>query len=468
MNKLESQATLSLALLFAIRMFGLFILLPILAVLGTDLKEATPSLIGFAIGVYGLTQACLQIPFGTLSDKWGRKPLILLGLALFITGSLVAAVSTSIWGMILGRALQGSGAIGGIIIALVSDVTRVEVRTKAMAIIGGSIGFSFLLALIIGPVLATSLGLHGIFYLVALLGIAGFLLAFFIIPGQWQPSQSFRLMAIKSSLNYSAIDAIKDPQLIRLNISIFLLHLLLTTIFIAVPPLLVNTHQMVLDEHWQLYLPVMLLSFLTVIPCIIFAEKKGKVRPVMLTMIGLLMLSSLMMHFGYQSFTQLAIALFLFFSGFNALEATLPSLVSKIAPAGHRGVCMSTYSTFQFMGSFAGGALGGMLYQAFDFEGIMLFAGLVSGLWLLIIFSFAAPAHLKSYSVTIANIDIDLKKFEHHILLLPGVREVFINIGEQVAYLKVDNRKFDPAFLDDLKLFGGTATGPTNYESNLS
>lgn len=452
MNSSESRTTASLALLFAIRMLGLFILLPVLTVLGSDLEGATPALLGFAIGVYGLTQAFLQIPFGALSDKYGRKPFIIFGLTLFVLGSLVAAVSDSIWGVILGRALQGSGAIGGVITALVSDVTRPQVRTKAMAMIGASIGSAFLIALIISPILGSIIGLHGLFVCIAGLGLIGLAIGLMTLPGSVMPSVDPDYTR-SHSISQQLVNAVKHPQLFRLFLGVLLLHLLQTTLFVAMPQLLVITHQFPIGEHWKLYLPVMLLSFIFIIPLIVLGEKRGGTRNIMLGMIVTMLVSCLIMLTQLTSFSWLAVGLFLFFAGFNALEAMMPSLVSKIAPAGQRGVCMSSYSTFQFFGAFLGGSLGGIMYSRFDFNGVLLLDVLVLGAWLLLTLGLSAPADIKAMTISTHEMEADKSKLAKLLLSLPGVREVFISETEDVAHIKVDKKIFDNAFLEDLRLF---------------
>lgn len=457
MNSTESRATASLALLFAIRMLGLFILLPILSVLGMELEGATPALLGLAIGIYGLTQAALQIPFGALSDRYGRKPFILFGLALFVLGSLIAAWSTTIWGVMIGRALQGSGAIGGVITALLADVTRPEVRTKAMAMIGASIGSAFLLALIIGPILGSLLGLQGLFLSIASLGIAGFIVALLTLPGKVMPKLSEGITNSsfddEAPLQQRLLKTLKQPQLRRLFLGVLFLHLVQTTLFVALPQLLVETHHFDISQHWQLYLPVMMLSFVIIIPTIIFAEKKGATRTLVVSMILTMLASCLVMLTQFTSFSMLAMGLFLFFAGFNALEAMMPSVVSRIAPAGQRGICMSTYTTFQFFGAFLGGSLGGIIYAHYDFSGLIILDILVLSIWLLLGLGLSAPADIKAITISIEHMEPNKNKLEKILLSLPGVREVFISERSSQAHIKVDKKIFDNAFLEDLRLF---------------
>lgn len=461
MNASETRTTASLALLFAIRMLGLFILLPVLSVLGRDLQGATPALLGLAIGIYGLTQAALQILFGALSDRYGRKPFILAGMVLFIIGSLVAAFSDSVHGVIIGRALQGSGAIGGVITALLADITRPEVRTKAMAMIGASIGGAFLLALIIGPILGSALGLSGLFYAIAALGVAGLVLASYVLPGHYLPrtavQKSEEGKSVWSyqgrSIKESFLSSLQHPHLFRLFFGVLILHMLQTTLFVALPQVLVTTHQFAIEHHWQLYLPVMLLSFVFIIPIIIAGEKKGSVRILMLCMILAMLAGSLILLAQFNAFIWLAAGLFLFFSGFNALEALMPAVVSRIAAAGERGICMSTYATFQFFGAFLGGSLGGLIFGAYDFAGVVILNIVMLGIWILFTLGLSAPADVKALTISTENMDPNTDKLYIILLGLPGVREVYIDTKKSVAHLKVDKRVFDNSFLEDLRLF---------------
>lgn len=360
MNTIEVRAAWSLALLFAFRMLGLFMILPVFALYGKELAGATPLLIGVAIGIYGLTQAAFQIPLGYLSDRIGRKPVILAGLVLFCIGSLVAYFSDSITGVIIGRALQGAGAIAAAIMALLTDLTRPEQRAKSMAMVGASIGLSFALALVLGPALAGLFELRGLFGFTALLAVVGILVLYGLVPQPQSlprdPLSAARKPSFRSLLN---------GQLLRLDVGIFVLHMAMTASFVVVPLLLVQHTQLVVADHWILYLPAVLLSFVVMVPLIMQAEKKQRTKPVLLIAIALLVLAFWCLNHWQQNLFTLGLGLFIFFLGFNVLEALMPSLVSKIASAELKGTAMGMYSTSQFLGAFVGGIGGGWILSTY-------------------------------------------------------------------------------------------------------
>ena len=357
MTGLERRAVGSLALLYCFRMLGLFMVLPLLALYATDFADATPTLIGLALGIYGLTQAALQIPFGWLSDRIGRKPVIIFGLLLFALGSVIAAVAESMNGIILGRVLQGSGAIASTVMALVADLTREEQRTKAMALVGISIGLSFAVAIVLGPVVAAIGGLASVFWFTAVLAAVGIGIVILLVPTPHGASvahqeESARLGFIGRGL--------VDGGLVRLNFGVFVLHFILVACFLVMPGVLEHTFGVAREQHWLVYLPVLLLSFVGMVPLMILAER-GK-RPRQMFLLGIALIFAAIGVLDVTSTHLLFYAgLWLFFVGFNYLEATLPSLVSKTAFAGGKGTAMGVYSSCQFMGAFAGGAGGGWL-----------------------------------------------------------------------------------------------------------
>lgn len=378
MQRKEVSAVISLGLIMTFRMLGLFMILPIFSVAAAPLLGATPALIGLALGIYGLTQGLLQIPFGLLSDKLGRKPIIIFGLLLFAGGSLIAAYSTSIYSMILGRALQGAGAIGSTILATVSDLTTSHSRTKAMAFIGLNIGFAFILALILGPALNSLLGLSSIFILSALLAIFGIFMTLFIIPSikiQFDPEVE------TEPKNFRAI--VKNLELLRLDFGIFCLHATLTSAFIAIPLLLGHVLRLSSEQQVIFYTLVLLAAFFLAFPLIVFSEKKKKTKPVFLIAILGLALSLLGIYFSGNNPVYFGLLLLLFFTAFTVLEATLPSLVSKIAPVNKRGTAMGIYSSSQFLGIFIGGSSGGLILSAYGEKGVFAFAILLLLLWFL-------------------------------------------------------------------------------------
>jgi predicted MFS family arabinose efflux permease len=357
----EKRAVSTLAALYSLRMLGLFLVLPVMSLYGMQYEGSTPMLIGLAMGIYGATQAVLQMPLGILSDRISRKSVIVGGLAMFILGSVVAALSTSIYGLIIGRALQGSGAISGALMAMVSDLTSEQNRTKAMATIGASIGVSFAVAMLLGPVLTTHFGgLSGLFWATALLGLAGMALLFFVLP---EPPVETLHCPHRDTLPVPALlwRVLRDPQLVRLNIGIYCLHMVLMASFVVVPHLLEKQLGLDRQHHWEVYLPILGGSFIAMIPLMVIGEKKGLVKQVFIFAVSALVFSLLFLGAAYQFNAALLSGLFLFFFAFNLLEAQLPSLVSKQTFVGGRGTAMGVYSTSQFLGIFTGGALGGFM-----------------------------------------------------------------------------------------------------------
>lgn len=439
MNSIERRAAISLALIYSTRMLGLFMILPVFVLYAEKLTDITPFLIGVAIGIYGLTQAIFQIPFGIWSDRIGRKPVIIFGLLLFALGSVVAALATSIEWIIIGRALQGMGAIAAAVMALAADLTREQHRTKVMAIIGGSIGFSFMLALILGPVLQAWFGVPGIFWLTAVLALLGILIILFLVPNVQLPKMQSELSVGRHGLGL----AINNAQLLRLDFGVFILHMVLTAVFVVVPSMLQKQFALDMADHWQVYLAVMLVSIILLIPSIIFSEKKQKTKEVLLAAIFLCILSQLCLFQANLSFWSFILAMVVFFWGFNLLEATLPSLVSKTCNAGNKGAAMGVFSSSQFFGAFVGGSASGLILQRYDASGVFLFAAIMLTLWFLVAFSMRKPDHRPSYSFQVgvmgsqqaAVVAQQLQDFE-------GVLDAAV-IGEQgVAYLRIDKQRF--------------------------
>lgn len=369
----------SLAVLYMLRMMGLFLVLPVLALYGHQYEGATLALLGLALGIYGLSQAALQIPLGLLSDIWGRKPVIFMGLLMFICGSLVAAYATTIEGLILGRFLQGAGAIAGAVMAMVADLTTEEHRTRAMAIIGASIGVSFGLALAIGPWVASLGGIQAVFLCTAFAAGAGILVLLF-----WVPSAP-RIAAIPEE-RLSIWATLKNTQLFRLNWGIFTLHALLMSSFVVVPGILEGRLGIARGDHWLVYLVILVASFVCMIPLITRMEKRNWVKQVFLfAIIALaLSLSALALFLQIQILPLAWLMLFGFFVAFNLLEATLPSLVSKLAPKKTRGTALGIYSTSQFLGTFVGGVVGGYASDAWGPLVALLISASMALFWLVV------------------------------------------------------------------------------------
>ncbi len=383
MSPRERRSVAALALLYCFRMLGLFMVLPLLALYAADLPGATPSRIGLALGIYGLTQALLQVPLGWLSDRIGRKPVIIGGLLIFALGSVVAALADSVAGIILGRALQGAGAIASTVMAMVADLTREEQRTKAMALVGVSIGFSFTLALILGPVVASLGNLSAVFWLTALLALAGIAIVACLVPTPGPVAVTARVQSMGAAL--------RNPLLFRLNYGVFVLHFVLTASFLVVPGVLEHSLGVDRGEHWLVYLPVLVLSLAGMLPLMVLAERGGRLRLAFLLAIGTVIAALAGLDILSLS-PMVYAALWLFFVGFNYLEATLPSLLSKSVSADNKGAAMGVFSTCQFLGVFAGGAGGGWLLQHAGTGALTAACLLLAAAWWLLVLRAPAPA----------------------------------------------------------------------------
>jgi len=444
MSRAELRAALSLSGVYALRMLGLFMILPVFALYATHLEGVTPALTGLAIGVYGVTQAMLQIPAGLLSDRIGRKPVIIGGLLVFALGSVVAAQAESIHMVIFGRALQGSGAIAAAIMALAADLTREEHRIKTMALIGMSIGLSFAVALIMGPVLDRWVGVPGIFWITAVLALGGIAVVALVVP---------RPVEIRIHREAEAIPAqfgrvLRQAELLRLDFGILMLHAILTASFVVLPLVLRDEAGLAASDHWKVYLPVLVFSVLAMLPLIIQAERKGRIKPVFLFAITLLLAAELGLYLVPVSVFSIVALLFVFFTAFNLLEATLPSLISRVAPVDCRGTAMGVYSSSQFFGAFLGGTLGGVLHGRFGLHAVFIFTAAGALVWLLLALSMTSPEKLSSYIYRLdAGFDGDTTTLSRRLAGMAGVAEAVVVPEEGVAYLKVDRQVFDAASL---------------------
>lgn len=424
-------------------MLGLFMILPVFSLYAENLAGVTPTLVGVAIGIYGLSQAVLQIPFGMASDRLGRKPVIVFGLLLFAAGSAVAALSTSIEGVIAGRALQGAGAVAAAIMALAADLTREEHRTKAMAVIGMSIGASFLVAMVAGPLLDRWIGVPGIFWLTALLALGGIAILLLLVP---TPAVSRRHRDTEP-VPAQFKQVLRDTQLLRLDFGIMVLHLVLTASFVVLP-LVLRDAGLAPADHWMLYLPVMALGMAAAIPFIIIGEKKRRMKQVVVGAVAVLAVGELLLMEFHSGLLITAVVLWVFFSAFNLLEATLPSLIAKTARADSKGTAMGVYSSSQFIGAFIGGAAGGSLYGDFGFSGVFAFSAGLIALWLLFAASMREPRHLATRMVNVGPLDdVQAAELEAKLSGLSGVAEAVVNAEDGVAYLKVDSDTLDAASL---------------------
>jgi MFS family permease len=448
MTALEFRATISLAMVFALRMFGMFSILPVLAIHAQHMPGgSSPFLIGVALGIDGLAQAFLQIPFGLMSDRFGRKPVIYGGLLLFALGSFIAAGASDIYIIILGRLVQGTGAIAAAVIALTADLTREENRSKSMAVIGMSIGVTFGASLIAGPALAHWVGVSGIFALTGILALAAIVVVYAVVPN---PATS-RIHADAETIPGQIAMVLKNPELQRLDFGIFSLHAAMRGLFVVIPLTLVSVGGLSPDQHWKVYFPILTISFIAVIPAIIYAETRGKIKAVFCSAVGLLFVATLLMAVFIHHFTGVVAAMFLFFLAFNLLEATLPSLVSKIAPAGSKGTAIGVYNSFQFFGLFLGGALGGFLAQHVGSAAVFVFAAGLSAAWLMLAISMKAPPAVRTriFSVQILN-EAQALKLSNELQALTGVVEAVIIPGEAVAYLKIGLGEWDESGVREL------------------
>jgi len=374
---------MSLAAIFALRMLGLFLILPVFAVHAAGIPGGDNlTLVGLAIGAYGLTQACLQIAYGAASDRFGRKPVIVFGLVLFVVGSIVAALADSIHMIIAGRVLQGAGAISAAVTALAADLTRDQHRTKVMAMIGSSIGLVFALSMVAAPLLYAAIGMDGIFWLTAVLAFGAIGVLLWVVP---------EAPPVPRANGGRFIDVLRDGQLMRLNFGVFALHLIQTTMWVMVPAALVSSGGLPVPEHWKVYLPAVLLSFVVMVPAVIVAERRNLMKPVFNAAVGLLALVQFGLWLVGDGLMPLALLLTLFFVAFNVLEATQPSWISRIAPAHAKGTALGVYNTLQSIGLFLGGLLGGWLGQRFGAGAVSLFCGVLALAWLVLSTSMNPP-----------------------------------------------------------------------------
>jgi len=422
-TSLELRAAISLSFVYITRMMGLFLLLPVLSVLARDLDGATPLLIGLAIGIYALFQAILQIPFGLMSDRFGRKPVILAGLAVFILGSVVAAMTDSIWGIIIGRALQGGGAISAVIMALAADLTRDSQRTKIMAVIGVSIGLSFMISIILGPLLMLRFQLAGIFYFIALSGVAAAMLVWFVVPDPDKINNDRNISVVISEMPM----LLRNRELLRIDFGIFILHLLITASFVCIPLVLLDTG----------------------IGVEAFAERKFPVKWVMVSSITGFAVALFAIGAVSDSFRGAVVCMVLFFGFLSVLESLLPSLASRTAPASFRGTVMGVYSTSQFLGAFIGGVAGGWLIGKVGNANALLVLCALSLCWLPFAWHMKNPERLANYRLSLKSSLIDsgtnLTELSRKLEGVPGVVEV--SVVDRAAYLKVIRREFDEPVL---------------------
>ena len=443
MNALERRSTFALSSIFALRMLGLFMIIPVFSVAGQSYQGATPALIGLAVGVYGLTQAILQIPFSLLADRFSRKPLVIIGLLLFALGGAVAAMSETIYGVIIGRAIAGGGAVSAVVMALLADVTREEQRSKAMAIMGMSIGVSFMLAFSLGPWLTSLVGISGLFWVTTIMGLAAISMLFLVpkITRHHKNYQQGYLQQLKQVL--------KMGDLNRLHISVFALHLLLTAMFIYMPSQLIQVADIPLASHGWVYLPLLIISLFFAFPSIILAEKYRQMRGIFLTAIAGIVLGLLVLIFGFESKYILLLGLGLFFVAFNVMEALLPSWLSKSAPIQSKATAMGVNASSQFLGAFFGGMIGGQLLLLNNTSMGWGILTAIAVLWLLISFGLVQPRYLSSLVLALPE-SKQTDEWTSQLLAIRGIEEVVVMPDQQFAYVKIDKLLIDEAARQDL------------------
>lgn len=372
MNRLEYKHTFKISTILSTRMLGLFMLFPVFSVYAKQ-YQASPQMIGVVLGIYGLTQALLQLPFGYLSDKYGRKPLLIIGLLLFLVGSIIAALADDAIGLVIGRALQGMGAISSVLMASLADVVRPQNRIKANAVLGMQIGAAFLIALIIAPSISYYFALSGLFWFITLLAAIALLLTL-NLDTNYQ---------VQTNISTHQISDIFKVNLLRLDLSIFCLHFIFSASFVVLPLMLYQDSTLALVNSWQFYLPVLLASFMLMLPLVIIAYKYQKIQSILyLSTLGLVAVE-FGLYFFSTNFFFLAALIMLFFTFFNVIEASLPTMVANIAPTNAKGIAMGVFNSTQFLGIFCGGLAGGLVYGYWGIASIFLLGGSVAFLWLI-------------------------------------------------------------------------------------
>ncbi|MDP1644240.1 MAG: MFS transporter [Thiobacillus sp.] len=440
MTRAEKRAASGLAAIFGLRMLGMFLILPVFALYAEHLPGGdNHTLVGLALGMYGLTQAILMIPFGMASDRIGRKKVIIFGLIVFAIGSFVAATATDIYWTIFGRAIQGAGAISAAVTAMLADLTREEHRTKAMAMIGSTIGIAFAASLVAGPALNRIIGVPGIFALTGILALA----AIWVVK-VWVPDPLDSHFHADAQANPARLkDVLRNGQLLRLNFGIFALHAAQMAMFVVVPVALKNSG-LAADHHWAVYLPVLLGSFVLMVPAIIVGEKRGQMKPVFIGAVALMLLAQLGFAFGIDHFWGIVWALFFYFVAFNLLEASLPSLISKLAPVSAKGTAMGVYNTSQALGLFFGGVFGGWLAQHHGFQAVFIFCVVLMAAWLVASLSMTAPPAIKTRMFRVGVMPADQAALlKAQLAGVAGVVEAVVLAEEGVAMLKVSIKGWD-------------------------
>ncbi len=441
MTPAERRATVSLAGIFGLRMLGMFLILPVFAPYAETLPGGeNHTLIGLALGMYGLTQALLMIPFGMASDRFGRKPVIILGLVIFALGSFLAAWAPDIYWVIIGRALQGAGAISAAVTALLADLTREEKRTQAMAVIGSTIGLAFAFSLAAGPLVYRAIGVPGMFLATGILSLAAILVIRYYTPDPGPAVFHSDAEANPARLK----DVLRQTELQRLNWGIFALHAAQMAMFVVVPFALVRAGNLDVEHHWQVYLPVLLLSFVFLVPAIIHGERHGRMKQVLVGSIALMLTAQVALAFLLTHFWGIVLALLAYFVAFNILEASLPSLISKIAPPEAKGTAMGVYNTSQAFGLFFGGMAGGWLAQHLGFPAVFAFCAALMVVWLWLALGMTPPPRVKTQMLHIGPMDeLEARRLATRLTVFAGVEAVSVLPQEGTVMLKVSQTGWD-------------------------
>ncbi|MFO1436436.1 MAG: MFS transporter [Gammaproteobacteria bacterium] len=436
----ERRAGISLAVIFFLRMFGLFMVTPVFALYAQHLEGATPKLIGVAIGIYGLTQAIFQVPFGLMSDRIGRKPVISAGLLIFMAGSVMAALSRNIYMLGVGRALQGVGAVGSATLALAADLTREEQRSKVMAMIGITIGLAFPAAFVAGPSISAHYGTDKVFLLAALLGLLAIGALLF-----WVPNPVATRFHRDCEVDPGDVRGVLlNGDLLRLDFGVLALHLIMTAMFVVLPLTLRDAAGLEVKQHWKVYLPVLFVSVFALGQMLRWSGKGGRMWEVFNGSVLAVAMAEFGLHFLHASLWGVMLCLLLFFTAFNFLEASLPSLISQMAPAQRRGTAMGVYSTCQFLGIFLGGLCGGWIHGSFGTDAVFLLAGGVAVLWIFVSTRMRFSRLVSRMFKVAVDSEDQAREMGSRLTALAGVSEAVVVAGDGVAYLKVDPKIFDP------------------------
>lgn len=434
----ERRSVLAIASVFLIRMAGLFMLLPIFALYSRSLEGITPQLAGVVMGIHGVSQVLLQVPFGMLSDRFGRKPMVLAGAMIFVAGSILGYVSDNVYTMMIARFLQGAGAISSVMMALLADLTSDENRTQAMAMVGGAIGMSFALALVVGPIIAGMGGLKAVLGATVVSGILAVILVVFLVPAPSQRKVQREHGTVVSELWSVAL----HPSLVPLNVGVMILHATMMACFVALPSVMADKLGIPSEQHGYWYLPALLVSFVFVVPVVVIAEKKRQMKTAFLVATLVLSLSLVVMMHAGDGKIWLVAGLLGYFWAFNLLEATLPSWVSKVAPAGSRGTAMGVYASAQFLGVFIGGVVAGYFMAHRGQEAVFLLMAGLGVVWSMVVLKSPPPRYLANLSLSFPEVGRPADTMVSGLLTLPGVADAVVVEAERMVYLKVDKALF--------------------------